>query len=402
MIKDFSWSLVSKLLFNIFSFILTPLLINSLGDRYSVIVFFGAFTGFLAFVDGGYSFLIVKSIKDQLKLKYTFQSSETSLIYCSLIIGIVSFVFIKISGILTGISFIFILLGLSEGFLRIYMRILRSYSNSVGELVQYSKREVIYSFIRFILLLAISIMISNLFWIMMIMVVINLLFILQERIRINYKFDFKAFNLWTKVDLKFIFTHTFLSLLASTSVYLDKILIKSSMSEDLYINYMLAHKFSYILLILSNPIATIFIRYFSKESLVKFKYNIFTKLFSITIFAYIIFYYITPIILKLWLGNYLNENIINLSRIFIIGSFAMLLGQIPYSYFVSRSANKFQITISILGTFFTFINIYFYFLTKDHIQLAIGSSFIFVLITLIYFVKFYKHVFIKHNNTNIG
>jgi len=405
MFKDFSWSLISKLSFNIFSFILTPLLIIGLGDSYSVIIFFAAYAGFLSFVDGGYSFLIVKKITDRTSLskaKNVFQSSETSLIYFSFIIAILSYFIIKQFSLLPRATFIIIIMGLSEGFLRIYMRILRSYSNARGVLVSYSKREVVYATLRFCIVLIFVEMKLNLSSVLLSMVIINVIFVFEERLRINFSFNFKAFKNWSALDHKFILTHSSLSLLASITVYLDKIIIKSYMTDSLYIDYMISHKFSYLLLVLSNPLSTILIRYFSNDSNEKLKVSWILKLLTLSIIIYFIIYLTTPFILKLWLGNNLNDNIIYLSRIFMISSMFLLLSQVPYSYFVSKSKNKFQLMMSIISCVFTFLNIYYYILTNNHFQLAINSVLIGVIITIIYYYKFYKHVFIKHNNTNIG
>lgn len=393
MIRDFSWSLVSKILFNVFSFILTPLLANELGDFYGVIAFFAAYTGFCAFTDGGFSYLIVKALNDSKTIEETFLASEISFIGSSLTIFSISLLLIVTTNFLPEATTGMIILGMGEGFLRLYMRLLRSYNNASNCLVSYSKREILYGCGRFILLVIYLFAGNpNLSTVLLLMTVSNLLFIINERMKINYKINLRAYLLWNKNDLNFIVTHTFLSLLASINVYLDKILIKGTMANSIYIDFMLAYKFSFIILILSNPIATIFIRYFAKKDRHRFQIKFIFNLIILSTIIYLLIYFISPTILGLWLGERLNDNIITLSRILIFGALAMLIGQIPYTFFISRNANKFQISMAVLGTILTLINILIYYLTNNTIQLAIGSTFIFSIITIIYFSRFYKHV----------
>lgn len=393
MIRDFSWSLVSKILFNIFSFVLTPLLANKLGDLYGVLAFFAAYTGFCAFTDGGFSYLIVKALNDSKKIQETFLASEISFIGTSFTIISISYIVFQTTNFLPEATTGIIILGISEGFLRLYMRILRSYNNAINCLVSYSKREILYGGGRFILLFTfLFISDPDLSTILLLMTITNLLFILYERRRIKYNINLRAYLLWNKNDFNFILTHTFLSLLASINVYLDKILIKGTMANSHYVDFMLAYKFSFIILILSNPVATIFIRYFAKNDFHKLRNRTVFNLLILSVFIYLLIYFITPKILGLWLGEMLNDDIIKLTRIMFLGALAMLLGQIPYTFFISRNANKFQISMAILGAILTLSNLFIYSITTDYIQLATGSSFIFSLITVIYFTRFYDHV----------
>jgi len=364
---------ISKLWGLVSAFVFIPIYIHFLGvESYAVIGFNALILGVISFADAGMSSAITKefSVENSVDYKYSLlKLIERIYIYICVLISLIILFFSDIiaSKWLTSNSIPFEDLSNYIKLIGVAVPIQLLSSLYFGALfglnyqVKANLIQIIWNVLKvgFILLLFI-IFNSNLYLFFFWQIFCNILYILVLRFNVINILKKKSRNLsfvlnkLPKEILNYIAGMTTVAIISSINIQVDKIIASSLFDLRLFGYYVIASTFSQIPVFLATPIANSIFPLFSKYSGVnnnKQLNNIFIKSsFLLNIILFPVFWVLilyTPEILKLWIGNSIEKDllpqILILIKFLVAGSMFLALQLIPFYVLLSKGKTKYTI-----------------------------------------------------------